>query len=301
MPQIALKERVVLDTIIAITSLNICYSSPGLLSMSVSHMYRDRAAKQIHDNMDATQDYNRKLLYFWCYMLILLHDGVVNTAQDACAALRTAYDKLHAIMRMRPESLKRRAHDLGKERQDQGPVDLFMPCACFLYALDAGNSNQTGTASCWPPGYMQSLIDFENQPRMYTCGWWAMKCYILLMEIQYFANDQNVPTLEELQGGARLRRWHKIYNSLAEFGRNMPQMTRTSMVLPKYAAAPSSFPKIVAVDDFSLQTSVLHHAAWIMLHLSRPDMTEDELNSVPPECLEHAKTILGLLSCCEDP
>lgn len=71
--------------------------------------------------------------------------------------------------------------------------------------MDVSYSHRTGNVGCFEPGYFRSLIDFENQPRMYSLNWWSTNLLNLLLEMQCFIHDQNVPTQKEVIENARFK------------------------------------------------------------------------------------------------
>lgn len=89
----------------------------------------------------------------------------------------------------------------------------------------------------------------------------------------------------------------KLFNILKEFETNFPQSLKPYAVVSRYGS--SGFPNVFTVNEHLLVPNVFYHASWITLLHCRPNMTEDEINAVPPGCLDHAINIIGLFRNCE--
>lgn len=287
----------VLDTICFISSVILCFETPGFITKETIVFYHEKAMKQINETIDMTKNYNRKLLSTWCTMLILHFDLISVSNLAGQNKIREVYRQLHEIIQLRSEYIKKQAHELGKGSEDSGPQDIFIPCLCLIFAMDVSYSHRTGNVGCFEPGYFRSLIDFENQPRMYSLNWWSTNLLNLLLEMQCFIHDQNVPTQKEVIENARFKRWKKLFNILKEFETNFPQSLKPYAVVSRYGS--SGFPNVFTVNEHLLVPNVFYHASWITLLHCRPNMTEDEINAVPPGCLDHAINIIGLLRNCE--
>lgn len=291
-PWIAMNERVVLDSIIAISCISLGLQSPGLLARETSRLYKERAVKEVYKCIDTTTALPRKLMYLWCYICMLLHDVLTNSSENTEPRFHYGYQKLREVSSYCQPSIS--PNEIGS-----GPRNLLIFCVCLFYTLDIGLHNRSGTSSVMDPDFIDAVATCELEPRPYSSQWWVVRIHILLGRVQIFAYTQNVPTLEESQKNSRLQEWKALLADLIEYERTLPQTLRPYAVTQRHPAF--SFENIHVSDESALLAGILFHAAFIWLYHLQPDLTPDEQCVVPPASVSHAYAILGLLSCCERP
>lgn len=192
------------------------------------------------------------------------------------------------------------------------PRDVYIICYCFLFSTDILYSNRTNSCCIWSPEFASRTFDEERLPISYTNEWWVLKIFIMIARLQKFYHYSGPPKPE------RLQEWQQIYDDLSVYGASLPQSLRPYGSVSNnsqqnqggpdpYAEAGrgsgnySIFKNIYVYDEYGIIASVAYHSGVIWALHSRPNMTEEEKNTVPPGSLEHAYTVLGILACCEKP
>lgn len=285
-----MKERVVLDAMFSLSSLNICFRSPGILGKEYPKKYQMRTKQQIEENMK-TASYSRKIMYLWCHSAMILYDAVTSNFTGMEKNLIQAYSTLTEVAANRPAILN------GKPEEE--PHDMFIITSCLLFSIDIGLNNRFSTCSVWTPEFLEEIFSTEAYPKSYTEEWWILKFFVLLCKLQHYYYDQTVPTFEEYKSNIRYTKWKKIYDELTYYGESLPQPLCPYAVIQNTNGSPIKDYHVF--NEYGLMANVLYRSTLIWAMHIRPDMTEDERYQVPPGALEHALVVLGLLSSCEMP
>lgn len=288
LPVLALSERVLYDSIMALSALNVHSKSPGTVSRDVPERYMQSALHAIRENQEMAT-YPRKLLYLCCSLLMILYNIVAAETGTVLQDLETSYRKIKQLFVGRPQATP----------EFNGARDLFIVCVGLSFSIDLTISFRFNICCSWEPDFLEAVFRNENLPILYTNEWWLQRALLLLVRISHFTHRCWVPTYQESLTDYRLAEWQSIYNDLLEYGRLLPQALKPiAQVQPKQR---TTFPHIYVLDEYGLLANVSYHTGVIMaLHL-RPDQTPQQKLTVPPTAKEHAYQILGLLDTCDKP
>lgn len=287
LPWLALHERVLFDSIMAISAWGVHAQRPGSVSRDIPEQYKMRALAAIRDNLE-TSPYYRKLLHLCSSLIILLYNILASDTTTLLVDLNIAYHKIKELFVGRPPA----------SSQNDGPNDLFPICVGLSFSLDLVVSFRFDVCCCWEPDFLQAIFENERLPRSYTNEWWLQMGFLLLVRINHFTHRCHVPTYQEYLENARLAEWTAIYNDLLDYGRLLPQPLRPMAQIPSLQG---TFPSIHVFDEYSMLANVTYHTGVIMALHVRPGMTLSELVTVPPGTRDHAIQIMGLLKTCDKP
>lgn len=328
LPWLALRERVLYDSILALSSLSVYSKSPGRVSRDIPEQYKQNALAAIrrsnengsgNGNWGQLQEdstpYPRKMLYLCCSLLIILFNIVAADTKTVLSDLEEAYARIKIMAVGRP-------HVNSGDAQDNGARDLFIVCVGLAFSLDFVISFRFNTCCAWDPAFLESVFENESLPIHYTNEWWLQKSLLLLVRLSHFQHRSHVPTYEEHYGNntnnnsniggsggggssqyPRMAEWAAIYTDLLEYGRLLPLPLKpiAQIQAQQHSDMQSTFSKVYVFDEYALLANVSYHTGVIMaLHL-RPDQTELQKLSVPRGAREHAYQILGLLDTCDKP
>lgn len=288
LPWLALSERVLFDSIMGLSALNLHSKSPGTVSKDVAERYKQSALKAIHENLEIAP-YPRKLLYLCCSLLVLLYNIVASDTGSVLSDLAISYAKVKELFHGRPQA----------PRDNPGVRDLFIVCVGLSFSIDMAISFRFNICCSWEPDFLTAVYYNENLPIEYTNEWWLQKSLLLLVRLSHFTHRSYVPTYQESLENYRLAEWQAIYNDLLEYGRLLPQALKPIANVTSHPR--TTFPRVYVFDEYALLANVSYHTGVIMaLHL-RPDQTAAQKAQVPLGAHDHAYQILGLLDTCDKP
>lgn len=288
LPWLALHEKVLFNSIMALSSWGVHSKSPGSVSRDVPEQYKQRALAAIRENLDIAP-YYRKLLYLCSSLIILLYNILASDTTTLLLDLDIAYRKIKELFVGRPPV---------NNQEENGARDLFIVCVGLSFSLDLLVSFRFNVCCCWEPDFLQAVFENEKLPRSYTNEWWLQMGLLLLVRISHFTHRCHVPTYQEYHDNTREAEWTAIYKDLLEYGRLLPLPLRP---MAQIVSHQGTFPNIHVFDEYSMLANVTYHTGVIMALQVRPGMTPIELVTVPPGAHEHAIQIMGLLKTCDKP
>lgn len=286
LPVLALSERVLYDSIMALSALSVHSKSPGTVSKETATHYMQSALRAIRENQDSAP-YPRQLLYLCCSLLLILYNIVAADTGTVLQDLEIIYAKIKTLFVGRPQATS-----------ESGARDLFIVCVGLSFSIDLSISFRFNICCSWEPDFLEAVFKNEKLPILYTTEWWSQQGLLLLVRLSHFNHRSWVPTYEESRSDYRMAEWQSIYTDMLEYGRQLPQALKPVAQVPHKERA---FPLIYVLDEYALLMNVSYHTGIIMALHIRPDQTPEQKLSVPAGAKEHAYQILGLLDTCDKP